>query len=229
MIKKVLYLVLLFCASSAYAVVEHTGLWTGFSVVGPARFGPTIRYYYDGQLQLIDDQYKFDEVYGSIGIGNQVNDEWLLFLVNTFSVLESGPQITYDDKLYEEANWRKTFANNNVMAIRSRLEERVRFSASGMNLRLRERLMLRFPISWWPDHAYVFYDEVFFNLTRPDWVSNRVFEQNRFFVGIGVVVSKKLTVDIGYLNKLNFGSPDQMTNILLISFNFSGPSHYIKE
>ena len=31
----------------AVAVSEHTGLWTGIAVMGPARFGPDIKYYYD--------------------------------------------------------------------------------------------------------------------------------------------------------------------------------------
>lgn len=229
-LRRLILLILAFAPIKAlYAVVEHTGIWTGFAVVGPTRFGPDIKYYYDAQIQLIDSPYKFDEVYGSLGLGKQINDKWLLFLVNTFSISENlSGQIHYEDKIYEEANWRTTFAANNIVSTRSRLEERIRFSESGINLRLRERLMFRFPLNC-PKHAFVIYDEIFFNLTRPEWVADRVFEQNRLFVGIGIIVSKKMTLDIGYLNKLNIGSPSEMTNILLISFNITGKSYYIKE
>lgn len=227
---------MIFCCLSiawpcSYAAIdEHTGLWTGFAVVGPARWGKDIKYYYDAQLQLIDDKYKFDELYGSFGIGKELNDRWLCFIINTFSISESSNgQINYDYKLYEEANWRKVIASNTTISTRSRLEERKRFSESEINIRLRERLMFRVPLKQWSKHSFVIFDEIFLNFNRPDWVVDKVFSENRFFVGIGTILSQKMTVDIGYLNKLVMGNPKNMTNILLINFNITGKSHYIKE
>lgn len=220
----------LFTLSSYAAIDEHTGLWTGFAVVGPSRWGPDIKYYYDAQLQLIDDRYKFDEIYGSFGLGKACNDNWLFFIINTFSISESfSGQINYDYKIYEEANWIKITNNNTTISTRSRLEERKRFSQSAINVRLRERLMFRLPIKQWQKHSFVIYDEIFLNFNRPDWVVDKFFEQNRFFIGIGTILSKRVTVDIGYLNKLVMSNPLEMTNILLINFNVTGKSNYIKE
>ena len=52
--------------------------------------------------------------------------------------------------------------------------------------------------------------------------------------GVGVVVhhacaGRFVEADIGYLNKYQFGSAQQITNILGIFFNVTGKSHYYKE
>lgn len=215
---------------SVLALSEHTGLWTGFVVVGPAKFGPTIKYYFDSQLQLLDDPYKFEEVYSSVGLGKQVNDRWLLFIVNRFSISKelSDGQMNYEYMLWEEANWSTVLKNALNVSTRSRLEERKRFSESEISLRLRERIMFRKPLRW-PGYTFVISEEAFFNLNHPAWVSNQFFAQNRVFIGFGKELSKKMQVDIGYLNKFQFGDSQQMTNILAINFNITGKSHYFKE
>lgn len=214
-----------------FALTKHTGLWTGAVVVGPARFGPEIKYYADAQLKLIDDPYKFDEVYSSIGLGKQVNKNWLLFIVNRLSAAKqiTNGAMNYEYRLWQEANWRQNLALIYDLSTRSRLEERKRFSQPAIAVRFRQRIMLRKILAWWRGHSFVVYDELFFNLNRPVWVVDSCVEQNRFFIGFGTIVSKKTSVDIGYLNKYQFGNARQMTNILAINFNITGKSNYYKE
>lgn len=218
-------------SSSVFAVTEHTGLWTGFGIVGPLNLGPDYKYYVDSELDLIDSPYKFDEFYSSVGIGKKLNKHWLVFLVNRFSVTKaiSNGQMHYTYILWQDANWHTKITNGTDVSIRNRLEERWRFSESEINLRLRERIMLRMPLSWWPNHTFVVSNESYLNLNRPVWVTDAFYAQNQLFLGIGMQLTKKVEMDIGYLNKYQFGSNRVMTNILSITLNITGKSDYYKE
>lgn len=223
------YLCLL--CSAAYAVTEHTGLWAGFALVGPAKFAPGFKYYVDSELDLIDSPYKFDEFYSSAGLGKQLNDHWIVFVVNRFSISKSKStgHISYTYLLWQDATWHTKIKNGTDVSIRNRLEERWRFSESEINLRLRERVMLRMPLNWWPKHTFVVSNESYLNLNRPVWVRNAFYEQNQLFIGIGTQLTKSVEMDIGYLNKYQFGSNRVMTNILSITMNIIGKSDYYKE
>ncbi len=211
------------------ALENNTGLWAGVAVVGPTKWCTDIKYYYDMQIQFLDTHYKFEEAYASIGIGKEYKN-WLFFLINTFEVHKSFTGEThYTNKLYQEANWHRTFYTGNRLSIRSRLEERKRFSESTIHLRWRERCMLRIPFSKYSKYNFVLADEIFLHLNRPKWVTDLFFSQNRVFIGIGKTISEFLTLDIGYLNKLLLGDSKRIENILVVNFNFTRKADYIAE
>ncbi len=218
----------MFLCGSVCALQKYTALWTSVAAVGPTRFGPKIKYYLDSQLRFIDNQYKFEETCGSAGLGKEINDNWLIFFVNRFLISKSvsSGTINYEYRLWEEANWNRDLSNGYNLSTRSRLEERKRFSQNTIAWRFRQRIMNRAPISNWDGHTFVVSEEVFFNLNRPEWVTDKLFAENRAFIGIGSKINKRARVDIGYMNRYRFGDPQQMTNILLISFNFTGKSDY---
>lgn len=205
------------------AVEKHTGIWGSFNIIGPIsrQCDPAWKYYFDSQLELIDNPYKFEEFYSSAGFGKQITDRFTLFLINRIGVRKSinSGDTKYEYRLIEQAGW-TAFKNDTFTIVsRTRIEERKEFDEPGISLRFRERIAFNKPLISWPEHAFVLYDEVFLNLNRPVWVTDRLFVQNLVFIGINTRISKSMTYDLGYLNQYTYsnpGSPNRLINILYI-------------
>ncbi|MDI1352622.1 MAG: DUF2490 domain-containing protein, partial [bacterium] len=64
------------------------------------------------------------------------------------------------------------------------------------------------------------WDELFFNIIKPSWVSSGTVDQNRAFLGVNIFTSTESALSVGYLNQYEFKSnANQMNNIIFISFN----------
>ncbi|MFI5206312.1 MAG: DUF2490 domain-containing protein, partial [Candidatus Paceibacterales bacterium] len=78
----------------------------------------------------------------------------------------------------------------------------------------------KFPNAIFGKYAPVIADEVFINVTKPDWVTNNTFDQNRAFLGIDIPMSKKTYFEVGYLNQYEVKTnQNQVNNILYVAFN----------
>jgi hypothetical protein len=205
------------------AVEHYNKLWTSSKWVGPLRSeNDAAKYYFDARLNLIEHTRVFEQAVASAGIGYQTSSNLQLFLVNSYVITERlNGQTRQEYRLWQQANWVLHDNSAYSLASRSRLEERKDFEAAPIAIRFRELLSLRIPIASWPNHYYLISDEVFFNLNRPYWVSDRFFQQNRAFIGISTDISKKISVDVGYMNQYLFGNSNQSNNILVINFNVS--------
>lgn len=222
-LRSAIFLLLLLLSGVSLGNVEHhTKLWNTAVFVGPLFKNSKIKYYFEPQLRFIDNRYKFEEAFIFLGIGYQTTSDLTLFLggAEVISKRSTGENV-YENRIWQQANWdvvkRKSF---NLLS-RTRLEERKRNSESQWAVRLRERMMARIPLKNCEKHSLVLFDEVFFNINHPRWVSNKFFSQNRAFFGIGTKISEQISFDIGYLNQYIFANPDQMNNILLLSLNIA--------
>ncbi len=101
---------------------------------------------------------------------------------------------------------------------RTRLEELKQEGQPVWLLRVRERWRIAFPEKLPHKLTPVIYDEVFFNINQPSWVSTKIIDQNRFFVGIDTPPLKKTFIEIGYINQYIFTVPiNHMAHILSVS------------
>lgn len=57
------------------------------------------------------------------------------------------------------------------------------------------------PIAAWPSLSAIVWDEVFLNFNDTDWGAQSGFDQNRGFLGLGYVVTRRLRIEMGYLNQ----------------------------
>lgn len=205
------------------AVEHYNKLWLSSKWVGPLRGNnDPAKYYCDAHLNLIDNTYVFEQAYASIGLGYQTSPNFQIFLVNSYVVSEKlNGQMRQEYRLWQQANWVMHDSPTYSLASRTRLEERKDFAAAPIAVRFREMVTLRVPIANWPRHYYMVFDEVFFNLNHPYWVSDSFFQQNRAFIGISTDVSKTVSVDVGYMNQYVFGNSQQSNNVLYINFNVS--------
>ncbi len=205
------------------AVDHYNKLWLSSKWVGPLRGDhDAAKYYFDAHLNLIDDKHALEQAYASIGVGYQTSATVQFFLVNSYVVSERlNGQIRQEYRLWQQANWVMHDSPSYSLASRTRLEERKDFAAAPIAVRFREMVTVRVPIANWPRHYYMAFDEVFFNLNHPDWVSDSFFQQNRAFIGVSTDISKTVSVDVGYMNQYVFGNSQQCNNVLYINFNVS--------
>jgi hypothetical protein len=231
-LKSIFVLLLISASWTSQAQETYTGLWTGFDVVGDLYAKREWKYYFDSQLELLDTKYKLQDVYVSAGLGRKITPRLLVFLTNRllFGKQSSTGQNQYEYRLWQEADYDLIDNNRYYLASRSMLEERKRFGQTPIALRFRQRLMLRMPLPSWPRHSFVVSEEAFLNLNSPDWVTNKFYSQNRVFIGIGTIVSKKVNFDFGYLNQyiMGNGGPNQMNNIIYFNVNITGRDRYYK-
>lgn len=203
-------------------VEHHTKLWTRMAVTGPFTSNPKVLYYFDSQLDFEDDKYKFEQAHVSAGVGYKALPTVYLYLVNSYVVSERhNGVINQEYRLWQQADWRLNNSSCCHVVSRTRFEESKNFDEPQIAVRLRQRILLRLPFTNWINHSLVFFDEVFFNLNRPQWITQKFFDQNRAFIGIGTQLSETAELDIGYINQYQFTTPRQMSNVLYINLNFS--------
>lgn len=216
-------LILMFGIGAAAADTDHySKMWISTKSVGPIGKDPNAKFYWDAHLNLIDTHYKFEQAYASVGLGYQTSPSLQFFLINSYVVSEKlNATIQQEYRLWQQINWVLTDNPRYSLMSRSRLEERKNFEAAPIAVRLREQLTLRIPIQNWPRHYYMVFDEVFFNLNHPSWVSPEFFQQNRAFIGISTDISKLISVDVGYLNQYVTGTTKQVNSVLYLNVNIS--------
>ncbi|MCH7689032.1 MAG: DUF2490 domain-containing protein, partial [Planctomycetes bacterium] len=105
---------------------------------------------------------------------------------------------------------------------RSRLEQRFFETGEDTGLRFRQLVSWRQPFAYAEKYSFVLWDEIFVHLNDTDWGANAGFDQNRFFVGIGLKrnFDSRWRTEIGYLNQhIDRRGRGNLTNHLL-SVNF---------
>ncbi len=120
---------------------------------------------------------------------------------------------------WEQLIW-ELFDKNPVMLFqtRTRLEQLKRDDQPEWLWRVRERWRVAFPERFPQQLTPVIYDEVFFNINQPSWVTTRIIDQNRAFVGIDTKRWKNTFVEVGYINQYIFSEPtNRIAHIFSIS------------
>lgn len=197
---------------------DYTKQWTTDIIIGSLPNSDKFKYYIESQLRLIDDPYVFNQAFLLTGLGYQFTPTLAAFMGPGFVLTKNTTEgVTYNEfRLWQQLNW--AAANNASIRLdsRTRTEEKLRSNESQIALQLRQRLWMRIPLT--PSKQYYFssFDEVFFNINHPSWVSPRFFEQNRTFIGMAKQLSKSTLVDFGYLYQLQFGPPRKTSNVILL-------------
>jgi hypothetical protein len=137
--------------------------------------------------------------------------------------------VRFEHRVWEQVQWNIIPKKDISILFRSRIEQRFLVGNSDVALRLRERVTVYFePLFHFVPKGMtpVIYDEIFFNLNHASWVSRKVVDQNRFFLGYAIKFQKYFVLQVGYMNQFQIvrgGNCDN--NILYASFIFSPSSH----
>ncbi len=205
-------------AMATNGMESHTKLWSVGTVIGLVSPDSQVKYYLEPQLRLIDDKYKFNQFLFLGGLGYQFNSDVMVF-VGPGWVVSKNPQgkVFHEYRIWQQVMWRAYLSPNLVINSRTRLEERRNLDAPQLAYRLRERVWARIPLQHWSGHSLSMFDEMFFNLNHPQWVSPYLFEQNRAFVGVGTQMSKSTVIDVGYLNQYIHNRVNRLDHVLLLN------------
>ncbi len=118
------------------------------------------------------------------------------------SRIGNSQNIAFRDNIFQQLDI--VFINNQKLffSMRNRLEERGGENVSPIAYRYRTRFNLLL-YTQHSDYAYSFYDEIFYNLNHPQWVSDKLISENRLFAGLRFLLSSKVALQVGYLNIFN--------------------------
>ncbi|KTD11687.1 hypothetical protein Lgra_1145 [Legionella gratiana] len=215
-IKGILYSLFSFLiCTTLFAETQNYGtVWLNGTFIGPfSKKHEKWKYYLQPRLVIIDNRYGLDEARVFYGAGYQITPAFTSFIGMASSVSKSTEGVlSYENRVWQQFLWdiykSKTFKLNN----RTRLEERKNTLYSQWAVRFREQFTLKIPFQN-TKYSFITFDELFFNVNYPSWVSDKFFSQNRYFIGIEKSISKSASFDVGYINQARF----QRQNINIIT------------
>ena len=216
----VLFLMLCFSVN-ANAMKNSARLWGAVQFSSPVFNSKSWEYRLElhARSQLNDSEKDRDSSILRLGVGHILNNRQTIWLgYDAVPSLEDDGGVNVEQRLWQQLSWSVFENRKNQWQSRTRLEERKDEGSDDIAYRLRQRftVSLNERLFW---HAIpVIYDELFINLNRPSWVTTEVVDQNRFFLGIKIPIGKKSSLQIGYINQVQFkDSENQMNHILSIS------------
>ncbi|AHE66252.1 DUF2490 domain-containing protein [Legionella oakridgensis] len=204
--------ILIFLTFPTWAVQNRYSFWSLMSVSGTIG-----SYSYDIQSQLRFNEHgtPIDQFLTNVSAGHSLAAQWAAwigttYVLNDLDALKNLKEI----RLWEQLNWIYS-QNPETLRINSRLEQRTASHYSGIANRLRERLIISFPLeSKW---RAVSYDEIFINFNRVSWITTKTLDQNRLYIGLEHKTSNVWQFGLGYIYQYVFSSPAQSNNILQAS------------
>jgi hypothetical protein len=122
----------------------------------------------------------------------------LAFAYETFQSLEDSKRMR--QVLWEQSTYDLLKSNPLDIILRSRFEEQHSSLFPGLAWRFRQQILLASSDLGKGKVIPTVYDEFFFNLNHPPWVSAKTFAQNRFFIGARIPFNKNISILLGYLN-----------------------------
>lgn len=221
-LKIILIFFLLSDMTSANSTESYDKGWAVATIIGTMPQSTSFKYYLEPQLRVIDDTYFFNQFLILGGFGYQFKPNLILFIGPGWIVTKTTDNIMiHENRYWQQLNWRVWDNPDFNLNSRTRLEERKNTREPQLSFRFRERMWLRIPFKHWEPYSLSLYDEAFFNLNHPQWVSPYRFEQNRAFVGISRTLFKSILLDVGYLNQYSNSFVKQVDNVLLLSLTIT--------
>ena len=218
-IKKLLLLsfILFLIVNPVYAISNSPGSWDAVTFfVEKNRFV----YYLKTETRFNFDNSRNDQLVVRPAAGYIINSKIGLWLGYDYIHRYNG-SAREEQRMWQQMEYHVIDSDALDFISRTRFEQRYSDINSETAFRLRERFFVKFrKVS---NHfSPVIYDEFFFNLNNPGWVSSEAFSQNRAFLGVDIHAAKKVVLFLGYLNRVSFRSDDaRMEHILYASLNFN--------
>lgn len=220
--KKTIFLLLALAtftfATHAQTQIQNSG-WLAF--FNSAKLNDKWGIHFDAQFRSADNWSYLRNVLIRPGITYFINSSSNVtagyLYVNTHTQLPTG-----DSNLQEQRIWEQYIYNHKIkstfIAHRLRLEQRF-IETSGDDLfaqRLRYFVRAVQPLQKQPEFSKGLFialqNELFFNVQNKDDLNGSLFDQNRFLLGLGYRLSRKVDVEAGYLNQYINGATTNTSN-----------------
>jgi hypothetical protein len=217
-ISRSLFAGLYLCCHAVFAedAVHKTKSWNGVTVYGSLTEDKCIKYFLESQLRFVDDHVnKFETVYLEGGVGRQVLQNlvlWFGFRWDTFNDYTGG--IGNDTVLWQQFSWDIYKTDYIKIVDRTRVEEIMYHSHNNVFVLFNQRVAIEIPIDQANKYYIAFYESIYLQINHPEWVTNKLLNQNRAFVGLKYRVGQHDSIYFGYINQYQFNEPDVNNNIV---------------
>ena len=211
------------CASMhpANATENAPGIWTIFSTTDSFSDDDTSsrwHYWVDAQARYFDIGSGANQWFVRPAIGYEFLDGvkvWAGYA--RFRSRNSAGRVADENRYWQQIDWRAGHMLGGQVTMRARLEQRSINVGDDLGVVLRFLTKYVRPISPDGSTSLIVGIEPFVDLRDTDWGGDSGIAQNRIFVGMGKRVSKKLTLEAGYLNQYVFAdSAENRANHLAV-------------
>jgi len=202
---------------------QNFNFWSRFNINGSFKDNEQLKYFFETETRFRSNASTFRASLNRIGLGYEIDPTLTLWSGYTAipSISSSSGDLLYGQDIFQQINWRLYSSDLVQFSTRIRLEQRKISNNRNWANRLRTNLSAIIPIK--DSHVnYYIYDELFFNLDHPAWVSDRTFSQNRIFLGFRFDLKSKTRLAVGYLNQLELDSSrNSMNHTLMLALQIS--------
>jgi hypothetical protein len=213
-------MVALLTARPAVAQVEHdSGAWLNLTVQGP--IGTKLAYFLEAQPRVQEDFSRLDQMLLRGALGYKVTRRLTLYqgYAHVFLPVDGGADRN-EERSFQQATWVVPGLSCGEVQSRTRLEQRWRSDADGMQVRVREMIRFEYPLGRGDGIRALTSVEGFAVLNRTGWRRDTGFDQVRTFLGTEIPVGGGAsTIEAGYLNQIvdQPGAASRMNHILSLS------------
>ncbi len=154
----------------------------------------------------------------------RLSRQWSLGAGYTYFWADDGLAPRFKEhRVVQEINFQSSESKTQpVLSLRARLEERTHEGEDGTSGRLRFLTRLDLPLS---AHglAFIAWNEPFYVLNRTQWSGSPGFSFMLNFAGLGIPLSKRVTLESGYLNHTYLGAGDHRVRHIAAAFVVARP------
>lgn len=213
----------LYLINNTYALETESKTWGVVNLSGQLFNIPNLEYVLEEQPRYDNSQSQFQRNLAKAGIGYQYTPNlsfWLGYQYLTENYVSGAAP---ENRAWQQMNWTMINQKNYNLTSQSQFDETYRIGETDWADKFRQKLIVKFPDKLYDKYTPVVSDEVFINITRPAWITTRVLNQNRAFIGVDIPTSKQTYLEVGYLNQYVFEetSANEMNNILFVGFYIS--------
>jgi len=203
---------------------QRAALWADIDVRGYFKNSEKWKYFFQHQTRIDTDTQVFETAFIRGAIEYLIKPTMSVWLGYDFRGLmnNTNNRLEYEQRVWEQFLIFVINTDNLILALRSRFEQRDDLNERGTALQWRQMISIKLRKKIRNRITPIIFDEMFFNLNHPVWVSNDTLSQNRVFIGIIIPNKRKtLTCSIGYINQLILTQPRNiMSHNLFIGFHF---------
>lgn len=204
---------------------NNTEIWPSIFLLGSVKNHPQVKYTLDFESRFAIPRDQYHQILLGGGMGYQNTPCTSYWLGYTFASTR-GSEITGIDRknrLWQQLVYDAAHSDRYNLVLRTRLDESTQNTSQGVGVRIREKVHFKFPLANCKRITPEVFDEIFLNLTHPSWLDDsNLIDQNRFFAGVLIAASSRVSFDVGYLNQYQVrNNGNENNNALNVAMNIT--------
>ena len=206
----------------ASATEDDLGGWA--ALVASGRIGQDTsrwRYHVDAQARYFDIGTGINQWLVRPGIGYDLGNNVSVWLgYSRFRSRGRGGAVVDEDRPWQDLRYSPTFSNGHRLGIRLRFEQRMVDVSDDTRQVVRLRVRYTIPVG---EASRIFFGlEPFYDLNTTDWGGGTGRSQDRWFVGMGWPLGRRISIEAGYMQQLFKldGREDLLNHLGVVTLRF---------